>query len=797
MLAPLLERLVVGRRVVVLGEATLGLATELTSRGARLVHVYDPDAGRAAQAMVTLGGRNIAYAPLAEDLGIRDGAFDVAILPDVSLFANPAAAIARARQLAGPSGLVVVGCDASPDGQDEPSAGSNPHASRQTDRNPARPGKLGYYGLYDALSLAFREVKMLGQVPFTGYALVDFGAEGDVAVSVDTSLADAGAKEPRFFLALGSDAPIQIDDYTIVELPSGGSEADGAAVTASTRGLEAELETAGLLLAEITARAEALRAEVESQRETRRILEARLAEEGRLKHELAENARVFEQRAREALLVAHETDRRAAEVAERLRVREAQAHGTAELQRLAAVMQQRVVTLEHELGTIGADLARAEEELRRAAAREQQAARLIADLRATGRLPATAPTPVVVQDVRPLELKLAKALDDQKLAEAKIVKMIDEVREHRALEIKLTKVLEDLRVAEGRLGRASEEQKLLEQKLGQALETQKAAEGRLAQALADTATEKRGAEQRANEQRANEQRANEQRANEQRANEQRANEQRDAQAKLAKDTPPPPASPEAEKQRKDLEARLAKALDERHVLTAQTVALVAQNRAIEGEKLAAHERLTRTMRELDTLQEAQSGDFIAGENVLRERAREVALLKREVERRGSMVKELLAALEQVRSEGVIPQPEAAENALEAEVERRRAEAEALARERATLLERLAAQGNETTGLAGELSSLRAEVARVTHEHGEKQRELTALRAQLAEATQDPQSRVATLEREVDTLRRALLSERSARLRTEETRQVDQTENERAVLRSQAEAATERATRERG
>ena len=49
-LSAYLEPLLRGRRVAILGDATIGLADELSQRGARLLHVYDPDAARVAEA---------------------------------------------------------------------------------------------------------------------------------------------------------------------------------------------------------------------------------------------------------------------------------------------------------------------------------------------------------------------------------------------------------------------------------------------------------------------------------------------------------------------------------------------------------------------------------------------------------------------------------------------------------------------------------------------------------------------------------------------------------------------------
>src|SRR5262245_46274075 len=89
-----LEPLVRGRRVAVLGDGSIGLAEALARRGARLVHSFDPDPTRTAQLLARSGGPaargGVSYAVLGADLGVRDGAFDVVVLPDLSLFEDPA-----------------------------------------------------------------------------------------------------------------------------------------------------------------------------------------------------------------------------------------------------------------------------------------------------------------------------------------------------------------------------------------------------------------------------------------------------------------------------------------------------------------------------------------------------------------------------------------------------------------------------------------------------------------------------------------------------------------------------------
>src|SRR5690349_2710904 len=110
-LAAYIESLVRGRRVAILGDATIGLAASLGDRGARLVHAYDPDAARVAEALARRGAERpqaVSYAVFEGDLGVRDGAFDVVVIPDLSLFSDPADVLRRARRLISPSGAAVV-----------------------------------------------------------------------------------------------------------------------------------------------------------------------------------------------------------------------------------------------------------------------------------------------------------------------------------------------------------------------------------------------------------------------------------------------------------------------------------------------------------------------------------------------------------------------------------------------------------------------------------------------------------------------------------------------------------------
>ena len=205
-LATYVESLVEGRRVVIFGDSTSGLAELLVDRGARIVHVYDPDPTRVAEATVRNTSRSISHAPLPPSgLAARDGAFELGIVDDLN-GAGPAHSIVnRMRRALGPRGIALV-------------AIPNPNVQRQllTVSVPSE-GALDYYELYDTLKGEFSHVRMLGQAPFVGYAVVDF-ASGSPDPSLDTSLVPGGAEEPEWFIGVASDVALSLDEFSVVQL---------------------------------------------------------------------------------------------------------------------------------------------------------------------------------------------------------------------------------------------------------------------------------------------------------------------------------------------------------------------------------------------------------------------------------------------------------------------------------------------------------------------------------------------------------------------------------------------------
>ena len=167
------------------GGRHVGIAEELIERGARLVHVFDSDPARIAEATARGQHRSIFYAqlPPGGDVGVRDGAFDFVLVPDLSLTTDTAALLGLLRRVLSPAGAALI-------------ATPNFDAKAPLVAHPkSRSSPLGYYNLYDAVAAHFTSVRMLGQAPFVGYAIAEFAAS-DPEPTIDTSLADVQKKSP-------------------------------------------------------------------------------------------------------------------------------------------------------------------------------------------------------------------------------------------------------------------------------------------------------------------------------------------------------------------------------------------------------------------------------------------------------------------------------------------------------------------------------------------------------------------------------------------------------------------------
>jgi len=231
------EPLVVGRRVVLFGDARRGLGERLLELGARAVRIYDPEPARGAEASArAIRGLTVQALPTGE-FDVRDGAFDVAIVPDIRDVASAGALLARVRRLLAPEGAVLV-------------RSPTPDATLREGPRHAE-GSLDYYELYDLVALQFEHVRMVGQLPWSGVALAELGnASDDPDVTVDTQLV-SGEPSPEAFIAVGSQEALALAAYSLVQLPasrahfteaSGSERSDLAAAQLRASLLEAQIE---------------------------------------------------------------------------------------------------------------------------------------------------------------------------------------------------------------------------------------------------------------------------------------------------------------------------------------------------------------------------------------------------------------------------------------------------------------------------------------------------------------------------------------------------------------------------
>jgi SAM-dependent methyltransferase len=247
-LAAYAEPVVNGRRVLFIGPASSMLPERLLERGARLIHVCDPDPIRLGEATAKNRSRNVSFSALTDGhFALRDGAFDVCLVEDAGI-AEPAKLLRAVRRALTPRGVAIV---------------ASPNAEAKAPLLPHRSSgvvALDYYALYDAVKEEFEHVRMLGQAPFVGYVVAEFAPEGSPEPSLDTAFVPGGAEEPELFVAVASQQPVDLEPFAVVQLPyrsvvgagSGGNAADAeqlrqartAEQVASTRIAELEKELA-------------------------------------------------------------------------------------------------------------------------------------------------------------------------------------------------------------------------------------------------------------------------------------------------------------------------------------------------------------------------------------------------------------------------------------------------------------------------------------------------------------------------------------------------------------------------
>ncbi len=196
-LAVYAEGRLAGRRVLVVGDATSGIPSQIEQLGARLVHVYDPVPARAEAFAARYAddprrAKVVVCVPLPSgDFEVRAGAVDVAFVPAIDELPDAGAWLARVRRVVADDGLAFVAARAE--------------------------GDTVFRDLFDLVGLQFEEVRMFGTLPFRGVTFAELGDRDGGQISVDAQL--AGDSAPHLYVAVGSKRPVRLETYAIIAVP--------------------------------------------------------------------------------------------------------------------------------------------------------------------------------------------------------------------------------------------------------------------------------------------------------------------------------------------------------------------------------------------------------------------------------------------------------------------------------------------------------------------------------------------------------------------------------------------------
>ncbi len=249
------EPLASDARVAVLGDASNGLAESFLDLGARTVHLFDPDEARAARAAESIP-RGVAVRALTPgDLDVRDGAYDLVVIPDLALVPDAARTVGRLRRVVDARGAVVALARARIAAPDDVAGESF---------DDVVASDFSYAELYDLFANRFDDVSMTGVLPFEGIVFAELGGSEDVAVSVDTRLAESPL--PSLFVVVAGRGASALDPYAIVQVAA-------APVAPPGRGARASGDPA--LVAAAQLRADLLHAQLEEQRARVVVAESR------------------------------------------------------------------------------------------------------------------------------------------------------------------------------------------------------------------------------------------------------------------------------------------------------------------------------------------------------------------------------------------------------------------------------------------------------------------------------------------------------------------------------------------
>ncbi|MDX2053858.1 MAG: hypothetical protein SFV15_15765 [Polyangiaceae bacterium] len=314
------ETLFQGGRVLLVGNSASRLPELFLARGAASVCVWDPDATRAARS-ARPGRSEVTVEALAAEPGRHRG-FDLLFVEDLASIKEPAELLRRGKRSLARRGAALIVCE------------NVDAVQRLLPSISAAVSELDYYSLYDTVAALFPVVRMLGQAPFVGYAVADFATDGTPVPSVDTTLLKSGAEQPETFIALASFEAIELEAFSLVQLPlaelglSFGDSQPSAVAQEELRRITEENATLAASLKLMTTERD--RAKVESIA-LRDATAALRIQQGKAEEELGRQRSVAEAAQAAARKAAEETQAAARKIAEEAEAKAKRAASEAEL----------------------------------------------------------------------------------------------------------------------------------------------------------------------------------------------------------------------------------------------------------------------------------------------------------------------------------------------------------------------------------------------------------------------------------------------------------------------------------
>lgn len=179
-----------GARVLVIGDSQTTLAVDALGRGATLVRVLDPVSARAEESARLIEDSRVEVVALGER-ALRQGRYDCVVVENLGGIPRAHDLVPLIPNLLTPAGIAVVAT-----ASEEETSGFLGSAS----------GKVGYDLFNQWVEENFESSFVLAATPFLGVAVIDLGAEGVVAPSLDNGFLHGAADRVDHYVAIAGSA---------------------------------------------------------------------------------------------------------------------------------------------------------------------------------------------------------------------------------------------------------------------------------------------------------------------------------------------------------------------------------------------------------------------------------------------------------------------------------------------------------------------------------------------------------------------------------------------------------------